>query len=128
MKGRFPVAACMAGAIAVFGLVPTPSQAQSAGALFGGLAGGVLGGVIAGSIAAQAARERPVVVYAAPRRTVRVIREVHRVPAPRRRIVRANRQPMQPAAGPTGAQVVNASADPFASPRGNTTTSVNQTR
>ncbi|WCS28638.1 hypothetical protein LOK46_30045 (plasmid) [Methylobacterium sp. NMS14P] len=128
MRGRFLLSAGAAGAVIVLGLAPTPSHAQSAGAVFGGLAGGVLGGVIAGSIAAQAARERPVVVYAAPRRTVRVIHEVRRVPAPRRKVVRANRQPMQPAAGPTGAQVVNASADPFASPRGNATTSVNQTR
>jgi hypothetical protein len=128
MKGRVLVSACVGAAITVIGLMPTPSHAQSAGAVFGGLAGGVLGGVIAGSIAAQAARERPVVVYAAPRRTVRVIHEVRRVPAPRRKVVRASRQPMQPAAGPTGAQVVNASADPFAAPRGNATTSVNQTR
>jgi hypothetical protein len=125
MYGRFLVAACAAGAMSIATLIPAPVQAQSAGAVFGSLAGGVIGGVIAGSIAAQAARERPVVVYA-PRRTVRVIHEVRR--APRRKVVRANRQPMQPAAGPTGAQVVNASADPFASPRGNATTSVNQTR
>jgi hypothetical protein len=35
---------------------------------------------------------------------------------------------MQPAAGPTGAQIVNASADPFANARGNATTTVNRTR
>lgn len=128
MKGRFLVSAFAVGAMTVFGLAtPTPSYAQSAGAVFGGLAGGVLGGMIAGSIAAQAARQRPVVVYAAPRRTVRVIHEVRRAP-PRQRVVRASRRPMQPAAGPTGAQVVSASADPFASPRGNAATSVNQTR
>ena len=126
MKARVVIAACAAGAMVCVGLAPVPSQAQSAGAIFGGLAGGVLGGVIAGSIAAQAARERPVVVYAAPRRTVRVIHEVRQ--APRRRVARAHQRPMQPAAGPTGAQVVNVSADPFASSQGSATTAVSQTR
>ncbi|MCJ2143214.1 hypothetical protein [Methylobacterium sp. E-066] len=124
MMRRFLVAVCAAGSVAMVGLAPMPAQAQSAGAIFGGLAGGVLGGVIAGSIAAQAARERPVVVYHVPRRTVRVIHEVRH--APRRKVAR--QRPMPPAAGPSGAQVVNASADPFASPQGSATTSVNQTR
>lgn len=126
MKGRFLVAVCAAGAMVVAGLAPTPSHAQSAGALLGGIAGGVLGGVIAGSIAAQAARSRPAMGYAAPRRTVRVVREVRR--APRHTVARASRQPLRPAAGPTGAQVVNAAADPFAAPRGNATATVNQAR
>ncbi|MBE7203610.1 MAG: hypothetical protein INR70_38240 [Parafilimonas terrae] len=123
MNGRFLVAACAVAALSLCGSVT--AQAQSAGAVLGGLAGGVLGGVIAGSIAAQAARERPVVVYAVPRRTVRVIHEVRRVP---HRKVARNQRPMQPAAGPTGAQVVNASADPFASSQGSATTAVSQTR
>ena len=124
--GRFLVAACAAGGMAVIGLTPQPAHAQSAGAIFGGLAGGVLGGVIAGSIAAQAARERPVVVYRVPTRTVRVIHEVRR--APHRKVARARQRPMQPAAGPSGAQVVNASADPFAPSRGSATTAVSQSR
>lgn len=126
MTGRFLVAAGAAGAVAWMGLAPVPAQAQSAGAVFGGLAGGVLGGVIAGSIAAQAARERPVVIYRAPTRTVRVIHEVRR--APHRRVARARQRPMQPAAGPSGAQVVNASADPFAPSQGSATTAVSQKR
>lgn len=126
MRGRFVVAAGAVCALVALGLAPSSAQAQSAGALFGGLAGGVLGGVIAGSIAAQAARERPVVVYAQPRRTVRVIHEVRHVP--RRKVARVRQRPMQPAAGPTGAQVVNASADPFASSQGSATTAVSQSR
>jgi len=103
------VVACLAGGLVMAGI--TPSQAQSAGAMFGGLAGGVLGGVIAGSIAAQAARQRPVVVYA-PRRT-RVVRVVRYAPP------RAVRQrPAYPSAGPARVQAVNASSDPFASARG----------
>lgn len=125
MKARGVVVASAVGALLVFGLGPAPAQAQSAGAIFGGLAGGVLGGVIAGSIAAQAARERPVVVYA-PRRTVRVVHVVRQ--APRRRVASRHQRPMQPAAGPTGAQVINASADPFASSQGSATTAVSQTR
>ena len=126
MLGRFLVVACAAGSIAGIGLAPLPAQAQSAGAIFGGLAGGVLGGVIAGSIAAQAARERPVVIYARPVRTVRIVHEVRR--SPRRKLARAQQRPMQPAAGPSGAQVVNASADPFAPSQGSATTAVNQAR
>jgi len=56
----------------------------------------VLGGVIAGSIAAQAARERPVVVYA-PRRTVRVVHVVRQAP---RRVASRHQRPMQPAVPP----------------------------
>lgn len=124
MNGRVATLVLAVGALVIGGLAP--ARAQSAGALFGGLAGGVLGGVIAGSIAAQAARERPVVVYAAPRRTVRVVRVVRE--APRRRVASRRQRPMQPAAGPTGAQVVNASADPFATTQGSATTAVSQTR
>lgn len=126
MRRRVVVAAGAVCAVLAAGLAPSSAQAQSAGALFGGLAGGVLGGVIAGSIAAQAARERPVVVYAAPRRTVRVVHVVRQ--APRRRVASRHQRPMQPAAGPTGAQVVNASADPFASSQGSAATAVSQTR
>lgn len=120
MFGRFTTSACAVGAMALVTLMPSPSRAQSAGAMLGGLAGGVLGGMIAGSMAAQAARHRPVIVYARPRREVRRV--------PRRAVVRAERRPMQPAAGPTSAQIVNASADPFANARGNATTTVNRTR
>lgn len=122
MKGRYLVAVCAAGAMVVAGLAPTPSRAQSAGALLGGLAGGVLGGVIAGSMAAHAARSRPAVSYRTHRRPVRVVREVRRTPR------HADRQALRPAAGPTGPQVVNATADPFAAPRGNAATTVNQAR
>ncbi|MBK3396136.1 MULTISPECIES: hypothetical protein [Methylobacterium] len=105
------VVACLAGAFALAGAAP--SRAQSAGSVLGGLAGGVIGGMIAGSIAAQAARQRPVVVYA-PRRRTRVVRYVRPRPA-------------YPAAGPARVQAVNASGDPFASPRSGVTV-VNQAR
>lgn len=110
MRKHCLVAACLAGALSLAGI--TPSQAQSAGAVFGGLAGGVLGGVIAGSIAAHAARQRPVVVYA-PRRTVRVVRVVRHAPP---RVARQRQA--YPSAGPARVQAVNASGDPFASARG----------
>lgn len=56
MFGRFLTSASAVGAMALVTLMPSPSRAQSAGAMLGGLAGGVLGGMFAGSMAAQAAR------------------------------------------------------------------------
>ncbi len=118
MKFGLFTPACAAVAAVLIGLHPQPVKAQSAGAILGG----VLGGVIAGSIAAHAMRQRPVVVYARPGRAAYRSR-----PAPRRAVA-SRQRPMTPAAGPQGAAIINASADPFASGTKGATTAVRQTQ
>ncbi|MGU3539132.1 hypothetical protein [Methylobacterium sp. A54F] len=96
-------------------LAPTDARAQNAGSFLGGIAGGVLGGVIAGSMM-QHARPRTVVVYGRPR---------HVRAAPRTRVARVRGTP---AATTKGAQVVDASADPFAKSQAPVTTAVSNGR
>ena len=115
MRSKYFTAVVAIGAAAAMTFVPVRAQAQNAGSFLGGIAGGVLGGMIAGSMAAHA-RPRTVVVYGRPR-YVRA--------AARPRVARARTG--APAA-PRNAQVVNASADPFAKTSAPVTTAISNGR
>lgn len=97
MKGRIFILSLAVVLAALPGLAPREAQAQSAaGAFLGGVIGGVIGGAIAN------AHSRPVVI----RERTRVVRAR---PAPRRVAARPARS-----GSPTGAALINTSADPFA--------------